>query len=381
MKRHRIAPFIIALVAVGFGSGFASASIPDAGGVIHGCYVRGGALRVIDFPREQCKGGEQRVQWSQTGPTGPTGPTGATGATGATGSTGAVGPVGPAGPQGAIGPTGAAGAAGAVGPQGPAGATGPQGPQGPDGAQGPQGPAGTGVESFDQLAGLPCRVGEPEEGVTVVGYDLSTRSLSLTCDPTNLFDLTVAFAGGGPGRVVSAPSGVDCPGDCTVTGTSNQSVTLTATDTDDSIFAGWTGACTGTGSCTVALDADKTVTATFTPAFIVTAEIDAEAVQLPFCPPLGGGCSIRFNASGSYGTLVIDNVGVCTLEPGEASIPTQFHGTTCRWKVPDGTYIFAAAQGSPEIMDWRGHCDFASNECDLGPRSTPTLVSVVFLQP
>jgi hypothetical protein len=224
-------------------------------------------------------------------------------------------------------------------------------------------------------------VGTAEEGVTVINYDPTTRGLSLICDPTNLFELTVVLAGGGPGRVVSAPTGIDCPTDCTVAGISTESVTLTATDTDDSIFAGWSGACSGTGPCTVDLDADKTVTATFTPAFILTAEIDAEAVQLPFCTPIGTTCSFRFNASASYGTLVVDNAGVCVLEPGPSSITSQFHGTTCRWKLADGTYIFAAAQGSPEVMDWRGDCSFASNECDLGPRSTPTLVSVVFRLP
>jgi hypothetical protein len=132
----------------------------------------------------------------------------------------------------------------------------------------------------------------------------------------------------------------------------------------------------------VDFDADKEVTATFTPAFILTAEVDAQTVQLPFCDPANPShCEVHYNAVGSFGTLVIDNVGICDLQAGEASFPYPFNTETCTWKVPDGTYIFAAAQGSPEVMDWRGDCDFASNECDLGPRSTPTLVSVRFLLP
>jgi uncharacterized repeat protein (TIGR01451 family)/uncharacterized repeat protein (TIGR02543 family) len=41
-------------------------------------------------------------------------------------------------------------------------------------------------------------------------------------------------------------------------------VTVTATPTTGYTFASWSGACTGSGSCSVTMDADKTVTANFT---------------------------------------------------------------------------------------------------------------------
>jgi hypothetical protein len=41
-------------------------------------------------------------------------------------------------------------------------------------------------------------------------------------------------------------------------------VTLTAVTATSSTFTGWSGACTGTGSCSVALTSAATVTATFT---------------------------------------------------------------------------------------------------------------------
>src|SRR5262245_5967359 len=75
-------------VAVG---GIAYASIPDANGVIHGCYKSdNGVLRVFGKSKDfqQCNAGEKLLDWSQTGPTGPTGPSGAAGATGPTGETG-----------------------------------------------------------------------------------------------------------------------------------------------------------------------------------------------------------------------------------------------------------------------------------------------------
>lgn len=55
----------------------AYASIPDANGILHGCYKRtGGQLRVIDGSTSSCDGNELPVQWSQTGPQGPQGPQG-----------------------------------------------------------------------------------------------------------------------------------------------------------------------------------------------------------------------------------------------------------------------------------------------------------------
>jgi hypothetical protein len=48
------------------------ASIPDAGGVIHGCYQKNvGNLRVIDpAAGERCRPPEIAISWSQTGPQG-----------------------------------------------------------------------------------------------------------------------------------------------------------------------------------------------------------------------------------------------------------------------------------------------------------------------
>ena len=74
----------------------ALATIPDANGVFHGCYLKsGGSVRVIDDSVTMCKSGETAIAWSVTGPAGPAGAAGATGATGATGAPGATGPRGP----------------------------------------------------------------------------------------------------------------------------------------------------------------------------------------------------------------------------------------------------------------------------------------------
>ena len=66
---------VAALAAVG---GVAYSSIPDAQGVIHGCYDNSsGALRVIDTAgSDVCRGGETALDWNQQGQPGPTGHTG-----------------------------------------------------------------------------------------------------------------------------------------------------------------------------------------------------------------------------------------------------------------------------------------------------------------
>ena len=47
---------------------------------------------------------------------------------------------------------------------------------------------------------------------------------------------------------------------------SGSTVTLTATPTGGSTFAGWGGACSGTGPCVVVMNGSQTVAATFTAA-------------------------------------------------------------------------------------------------------------------
>ncbi|MDP2709555.1 MAG: InlB B-repeat-containing protein [bacterium] len=86
----------------------------------------------------------------------------------------------------------------------------------------------------------------------------------------NNYPLTVTLSGNGSGKAINttpAAAGIDCGSggtDCTENYNHGAAITLKATADSSSTFTGWSGACDGTGSCTVTMDAVKTVTATFT---------------------------------------------------------------------------------------------------------------------
>jgi hypothetical protein len=89
------------------------------------------------------------------------------------------------------------------------------------------------------------------------------RTVTATFGLLRTLDVSLTSVLGGTGSVASAPSGIACPADCTEEYPDGAAVTLTATPTAGSIFVGWTGDCSGSGTCQPALDADRTVVASF----------------------------------------------------------------------------------------------------------------------
>lgn len=97
------------------------------------------------------------------------------------------------------------------------------------------------------------------------------------------FNLTVSVDGPGTGTVISSPAGINCGSDCFENYTENTIVTLTATRASGSVFAGWSGACSGTDNCSVTMDAVKAVTATFAE---YSVDCSAYAAYAPTTPPV-----------------------------------------------------------------------------------------------
>ena len=91
-----------------------------------------------------------------------------------------------------------------------------------------------------------------------------TQDLAVTATFTQsqgFFSLTVFTDGSG--TVISTDGFINCPGTCVHTYATNTPVTLNATATQGSTFAGWSGACSGTGSCNVTITQNLSVIATF----------------------------------------------------------------------------------------------------------------------
>ena len=81
---------------------------------------------------------------------------------------------------------------------------------------------------------------------------------------TPVFTLTVSVTGTGSGTVTSDVGSIDCPPDCSFGYESGDVVTLTPHPASGSAFTGWSGACSGTGGCTVTMSQARNVTAQFT---------------------------------------------------------------------------------------------------------------------
>ena len=113
--------------------------------------------------------------------------------------------------------------------------------------------------------------------------------------------LSVTKSGTGIGTVTSNPGGINCGSDCREGYNPGTVVTLTATPTLGSAFAGWSGACSDTGQCSVTMNADQTVAATFNPEPDLTGEWTTPVTQTCKSTKKGPTCTIR-------GTLTVKNV-------------------------------------------------------------------------
>ena len=106
-------------------------------------------------------------------------------------------------------------------------------------------------------------------GATEVFYERSGCGRATASDifkvrDTTVMTLSVSKEGSGSGAVVTSPPGIVCGTDCAEDYEAGTLVTLEALPSPGSIFAGWTGACTGTApTCVVTMDTPQSVTAEF----------------------------------------------------------------------------------------------------------------------
>jgi hypothetical protein len=96
-------------------------------------------------------------------------------------------------------------------------------------------------------------VGDGRGGTASAGVGLDVGTFALTVAKT------------GNGRILSTPGGIDCGTKCSADFTSGSIVKLVADPDPGWTFPGWSGACRGTGPCTVTMDAAKSAGADFLP--------------------------------------------------------------------------------------------------------------------
>ncbi len=133
--------------------------------------------------------------------------------------------------------------------------------------------------------------------------------------PAVTYALTIAKAGAGAGTVKSAPSGIDCAAACSASFASGTAVELTAVASSGSAFTGWGSPCSGTGICTVTMDAAKTLTATFGAA--ASGSLAASPATVDF-----GGQSMQTTSPAQ--NVVIANTGSSAVTVSSFSASTHF---------------------------------------------------------
>lgn len=180
--------------------------------------------------------------------------------------------------------------------------------------------------------------------------------------------LNVTVTGTGTGHVTSSPSGINCPGTCSLTNNSllGQEYTLTATPDVSSTFAGWSGDdnCSGTSTCSVTiglLSGNKTSTATFNiKTFTVTADANGN-----------GGGSIASNVGGtSYNYPATTTGTTSAINYGTNVVLTASAGTgsTVSWNDCAGAGGTASGNGTSTAT-----CTFSSLTANKTVTATFTL--------
>ena len=127
----------------------------------------------------------------------------------------------------------------------------------------------------------------------------SNQSVTATFNLT-IYDLTLSMTGSGRGTITPSPEGTGCGTNCHAYA-SGTAVQLTATPSSGDTFAGWSGACEGTGTCTLTMSRDQKVTASF---------------GLPTPPP----SNLTGTWTGSFAETVVWDTGTCSFA-GTATLP------------------------------------------------------------
>jgi hypothetical protein len=185
--------------------------------------------------------------------------------------------------------------------------------------------------------------------------------------PQPTFALTVTKQGTGTGTVASNVGGINCGATCSAIYNGGTAVTLTATPAAGSIFAGWGGACSGTQTCSVTMNAALSVSATFT----------LQSVVHPPPPrPLGSGIDPTNALATNLAGLFLMNEGSGSTDANLVDNQTAtFAGTALpTWNVSDPSIVLNGGTSLVSYVNAGADLTF-----DKLPVSKITVVAKVFV--
>jgi hypothetical protein len=193
------------------------------------------------------------------------------------------------------------------------------------------------------------------------------------------FSITVSLAGDGSGAVTSAPRALKCPDVCSVAFRAGTTVTLVPKASPLSLFSGWSGACSGTGACTVTLTASASVTARFVES---AADLIAAVTSIPGTAAPGGRITLSetttnyggaataisrtryflsVDAARSVGDVVLGYRAIAALDPGASS--SRDSSVTLPLATPLGRYyVLACADATKRVAERDEHNNCGASE-------------------
>lgn len=156
--------------------------------------------------------------------------------------------------------------------------------------------------------------GKPDLAAPNYSY---TASVLLNIANIPMFTLSAGINGNGSGSVRIDPGGTRCSANCSKSFATGTAVILTATADSGSSFSGWSGGgCSGTGTCSVTLTSDQTITATFlTPEFSLSA---SDPAPNPISPGQSSMATVNAATLGGFSGAVSLT---CSVQPSPAHAP------------------------------------------------------------
>jgi hypothetical protein len=187
------------------------------------------------------------------------------------------------------------------------------------------------------------------------------------------YTLTVNITGSGSGTVAGTLPGFSCnTGECSATLDKYAIVTFLPAPAPGSVFTGWSGACTGTGDCTVAMDAAKTVTAIFTlTTFTIATTAGSGGSISPVSPAVDYGASRTFTITPSAHyhivDVLVDGASAGAVTTVDFSNVTAAHTISAAFEIDTHTLAVTksgtgsgSVTASPGTLSWSGTTGSAS---------------------